>query len=186
METYKIKVEGTSPLLMNRPNQFDIADKSKDMKRETRTVDEQAEEKLYVDANKTIYIPATWFQGTIVEGGKGKKMSGKGSSRANYSKVAGSCVEINPFEIVLTPQKWKTFSVLTVNPNTKGRNLTHRPMFDKWSVEFEATIDEEQIEPHVLKDIFDIAGKTVGVGDWRPSKKGRFGRFMVTSFEKKK
>ena len=185
MEVYRVKIEGTSPLLMNRPNQLDIADKSKNVKRETKTVEELAADKLYVDAVGKIYIPATWFQGTIVEGGKAKKMGGKGSSKATYSKVAGSCVEVNPFELIITPQTWKPFSVLTVNPSTKGRNMTHRPQFEKWGVEFEVTIDEEQIEPYVLKEILDIAGKTVGVGDWRPQKKGRFGRFMVILFEKK-
>ena len=181
-----MRIEGTSPLLMNRPNQLEISDKSKDVKRETRTPEQQAEEKLYKDALGKIYIPATWFQGTIVQGGKCKKRGGAGSSKANYSGIAGSCVEVSPFEIVMGIQDWKVFSTLVVNPVTKGRSLCHRPMFDKWFVEFEVILDEEQIESYVLKEIFDIAGKTVGVGDWRPAKKGRFGRFMVTLFEKKK
>ena len=182
MKKFNITIEGTSPLLMNRPSQLDIADKSKDVKRETQTPQEIAKAKLYTDAEDRIYIPATWFQGTIVEAGKQKKMGGKGSSKATYSKVAGSSVEINPFEIILDA-KWKVFSILSVNPTTKGRNILHRPQFDKWEISFEVCFEETQIEPSVMKELFDIAGKFVGVGDWRPAKKGRFGKFQVTEWK---
>jgi len=185
MKTYKVTVEGITPLLMNRPNQLDIGEEAKDRKRETRTPKEIAEEKLYKDAKGRIYIPATWFQGALIEAGKQKKMMGKGSSKATYSKVVGSCVEINPFEIILNAD-WKVFSILVVNPNTKGRNISHRPCFDKWKVEFECTFDENQIEVPVMKELFDIAGRLVGVGDWRPAKKGRFGKFHVTNWTEKK
>lgn len=180
---FSITIQGTSPLLMNRPSQLDIADKSKDVKRETQTQDEIAQAKLYRDSEKRIYLPATWFQGCIVEAGKQKKMGGKGSSKATYSKVAGSSVEINPFEIVMENANWKVFSILAVNPTTRGRNILHRPQFDKWEVSFEVVFEESQIEPAVMKELFDIAGRMVGVGDWRPAKKGRFGKFQVIEWK---
>lgn len=185
MKTFNIEIEGTTPLLMNRPSQLDIGDKSKSVKRETQTPREIAEAKVYVDGEGRTYIPATWFQGCIVEAGKQKKMMGKGSAKATYSKVAGSSVEINPFEIELK-EKWEVFSILAVNPTTRGKNVLHRPKFNKWSLSFEVTFDEEQIEVPVMKDLFDIAGRSVGVGDWRPAKKGRFGKFQVTSWKEKK
>jgi len=185
MKIYNITIVGTSPLLMNRPSQLDIGDKSKTAKRETQTPKEIAEAKLYIDSEDRIYCPATWFHGCIVEAGKQKKMLGKGSARANYSKVCGSSVEINPFEILLK-DKWKVFSILAVNPTTKGKNILHRPQFDKWELNFEVAFEEEQIEVSVMKEIFDIAGRQVGVGDWRPAKKGRFGKFQVTLWKEKK
>lgn len=183
MKIYNISVQGTSPLLMNRPNQFDIAEKSKDVKRENRTPKELASDKLYIDGEENVYLPATWFQGAIVEAGKQKKMGGKGSAKATYSKVAGSCVEINPFEIFPKNAEWKVFSVLATNPTTRGKNMLHRPMFESWEVSFEVSFDENQIEPAVMKELFDIAGRMVGVGDWRPAKKGRFGKFQVTNWK---
>jgi len=185
MKTYNITIEGISPLLMNRPSQLDIGEKSKTSKRETQTPREIAEAKLYVDLEGQVYCPATWFQGCIVEAGKQKKMMGKGSAKATYSKVCGSSVEVNPFEIVLK-EKWDVFSILAVNPTTRGKNVLHRPKFDKWNLDFEVTFDEETIEIPVMKEIFDIAGRVVGVGDWRPAKKGRFGKFQVTSWKEKK
>ena len=106
MKTYNITIEGISPLLMNRPSQLDIGEKSKDSKRETMTPIELAECKLYSDATGKVYLPATWFQGAIVEAGKQKKMMGKGSAKATvgntYSKersfvfsIAISCGSID-------------------------------------------------------------------------------------------
>jgi hypothetical protein len=186
MKNFNVTIEGTSPLLMNRPNQLDIADKSKDVKRENRTAKDIASEKLYIDSEGKIYLPSTWFRGSIVEAGKKKKRGGTGSAKSNFSGIVGSSVEINPFEIVIAKPNWKVFSILAVNPTTRGKNVLHRPQFDKWEVDFEVVFDEDQIEPSVLKEIFDIAGKFVGVGDWRPAKKGSFGKFQVTSWKEKK
>ena len=181
MKKYNVTLQGISPLLMNRPTEM-IGDKSKDVKRETATPEEQSELKLY-EIDGKLYVPATHLQGALVEAGKHKKMMGKGTSRATYSKVCGYAVEINPFEIEHKKQKWEVFSVLAVNPTTKGRNLLHRPMLKEWEIDFEVVFDENSIEPPVMKELFDIAGKIVGIGDWRPAKKGRFGKFQVTSWK---
>jgi len=184
MKTYNVTIQGISPLLMNRPSAM-IGEKSKDVKRETMTIKEQAELKIY-EIDGKLYQPATHLQGTLVEAGKHKKMLGRGSARANYSKVCGYAVTIEPFEIIHKKQKWEVFSILAVNPTTKGRNLLHRPMLKEWELDFEVVFDENSIEPPVMKELFDIAGKIVGIGDWRPAKKGRFGKFQVTSWKEQK
>ncbi len=186
MKIYNVTITGITPLLMNRPSQLEISDKSKDVKRETKTPEGIAEGKLYADSEGKIYLPSTWFRGALVEAGKQKKMGGKGSSKATYSKAVGSSVSIEPFEIVMKKSNWEVFSILAVNPTTHGRNILHRPQFKKWEADMQVQFEEEQIEPSVLKEIFDIAGKFVGVGDWRPAKKGMFGKFQVTSWKEAK
>jgi hypothetical protein len=159
-----------------------IAEKSKTRRRETDTPKELAKDKLY-ELDGKLYVPATHLQGALIEAGKQKKMLGKGSSRATYSKVCGYAVQIDPFEIIHKKQKWEVFSILAVNPTTKGRNLLHRPILKEWEIDFEVVFDEEQIEVPVMKELFDIAGRIVGIGDWRPAKKGRFGKFQVTEWK---
>ena len=182
MKTYKITIEGTSPLLMNRPSAL-IGDISKERKQEDKSPEEMAKLKLYeIDGN--LYQPETHIKGALVEAGKDQKVVGKGKS--TYSKIVGYAVEINPFEIVHKKQKWTPYSVLAVNPSTRGRNLLHRPMLKEWELDFEVTFDEDQIPASILKECFERAGKFVGIGDWRPAKKGRFGKFQVTSWKEKK
>jgi hypothetical protein len=186
MKSYNIILDGISPLLMNKANQFEISDKAKDVKRENRTPEDIAEKKLYMDSNGRIYLPSTWFRGSIVDAGKKKKRSGTGSAKSNFSGIVGSSVEISPFEIILENPRWKVFSILAVNPTTRGKNLLHRPQFDKWKVSFDVNFEEDQIEPSVMKEIFDIAGRFSGVGDWRPNKKGAYGKFQVVSWKENK
>lgn len=181
---YNVTIKGITPLLMNRPTEM-IGEKSKDVRRENMTPREQAELKIYELEGK-LYCPATHLQGALVEAGKHKKMMGKGSSRANYSKVCGYAVQIEPFEIEHKIQKWEVFSILAVNPTTKGRNLLHRPRLKDWELDFEVIFDDEQIEVPVMKELFEIAGKIVGIGDWRPAKKGRFGKFQVIKWKEAK
>jgi hypothetical protein len=182
MKTYKTTIEGTSPLLMNRPSAL-IGDISKERKQEDKSPEEMAKLKLY-EINGQLYQPETHIKGSLVEAGKNQKVVGRGKS--TYSKIVGYAVEINPFEIIHKKQKWTTYSVLAVNPSTRGRNLLHRPMLKEWALDFEVSFDEEQIPASILKEIFDRAGRTVGIGDWRPAKKGRFGKFQVTHWKEAK
>ncbi|HPN32654.1 MAG TPA: hypothetical protein PKY81_17005 [bacterium] len=184
MKKFNVAVEGISPLLMNRPG-FEIGDKSPAKKSKDLSAIEIAETKLY-QINGQIYQPATHFQSALVEGGKSVKQTGKGSSKSTYSKVMGYAVEINPFEIIHKFFEWEVFSCLTVNPTTRGRNLTHRPMFRKWELEFSVCFDDKEVSSEILKEIFDITGRIVGIGDWRPAKKGRFGKFHITQWKEEK
>lgn len=182
MKTYKVTIQGISPLLMNRPSAL-IGDISKEKTQKDETAEVQATRKLY-EIDGQLYTPETHIKGALVEAGKDQKVVGKGKS--TYSKIVGYAVEINPFEIVHKKQKWTPYSVLAVNPSTRGRNLLHRPMLKDWELDFEVSFDEEQIPASILKEIMDRAGKFVGIGDWRPAKKGRFGKFQVISFKEKK
>lgn len=181
MQTYKVTINGTTPLLMNRPSSL-IGDISKEKTQADISPREQAKLKLYINDKEKLYQPETHMKGALVEAGKNQKVVGKG--KATYSKIIGYAVEINPLEIQHKKQEWNVFSVLAVNPNTRGRNLLHRPMLKEWEIDFEVEFDEEQISAIVLKEVFDRAGKIVGLGDWRPAKKGRFGKFQVTSWKK--
>ncbi len=182
MKTYNVTITGISPLLMNRPSML-IGDISKEKTQANILPREQASEKIY-EIDGKLYQPETHIKGSLVEAGKNQKVVGKG--KATYSKIVGYAVEVNPYEIIHKKQKWEVFSVLAVNPNTKGRNILHRPILKEWELDFEVTFDEEQVSAIVLKEIFERAGKIVGIGDWRPAKKGRFGKFQVTSWKEAK
>jgi len=180
---YKVLIEGISPLLMNRPSAM-IGDISKDKKAFKDNSEEMANSKLYVNKDGELYQPSTHFYGALIEAGKHKKVVGKGKS--TYSKIVGYAVQIEPFEIKHEIQDWEIFTILAVNPNTKGRNLLHRPILKKWKVKFEVGFDDEEIAPSIMKELFEIAGKVAGVGDWRPAKKGPYGKFHVVEWKELK
>jgi len=183
MKKFNVTIQGISPLLMNRPSAM-IGDISKDKKGFKDDKGEKANDKLYVNQKGELYQPSTHIQGALIEAGKHKKVVGKG--KATYSKIVGYAVSINPFEIKHKKQKWEIFSILAVNPTTKGRNLLHRPILKEWELDFEVDFDETEVPPTIMKELLDIAGRIAGLGDWRPQKKGPYGKFQVTSWKESK
>lgn len=58
-----------------------------------------------------------------------------------------------------------------------------RAKFDEWSVTFRVDIDSELVDADQLELWLDIAGRRIGLGDWRPEKSGIYGRFETVSIE---
>ena len=59
-----------------------------------------------------------------------------------------------------------------------------RAEFDlPWSASFIADIDEELVDKNKLEKWLDIAGRRIGIGDWRPAKSGVHGRFECVSIK---
>ena len=91
-------------------------------------------------------------------------------------------VSLVEFELLHLIPEYEIHKALVVIPSTKGRIMRYRPMFKQWMLEFIIEFDDE-IAVDAIKEALEIAGKYVGIGDWRPEKKGKFGKFQVTSFQ---
>ena len=63
-----------------------------------------------------------------------------------------------------------------------AKKWVHNMTFDTY-----VTVDiQEKFNPDVVMEALGIAGRYVGIGDWRPAKKGKFGKFQVVYFKEKK
>ncbi|MEI6022711.1 MAG: hypothetical protein WCQ32_02635 [bacterium] len=61
-----------------------------------------------------------------------------------------------------------------------------RPLFKSWEIDLEIEINttaEFGCQADIVKQLFDAAGTKVGLGDYRPAKKGPFGMFKVAKWE---
>jgi hypothetical protein len=182
MEKINVTIQGITPILFNRFRDTAIEGKSK--KRTGAMEESDIEDKLYKDENGKVQLPAVYLKNAITESAKQFKIVGK--NKATYSKIVGSSVEVQPFYIELDVGKYEVFRISAVNPMTKGRMMTERPKFDKWSATFQIILNDNQVDVSVMNEILEHAGKYVGVGDWRPEKKGMFGKFMITSYKVEK
>lgn len=169
-------IEGTTSLLMNRFRDAEIEGKSKSKGESKERV---ITDKLYLTAEGKPYIPSVYFWRALIDAGKRLQVRGQG--KATYSKIVGSVVEINP-EAIEIHGKYVEFRTSAVNPMTKGRMMVTRPKFDKWSCTFEIAVNGDEISAETLNKLLTDAGQRTGIGDWRPEKKGAYGKFMVTRF----
>jgi hypothetical protein len=54
-----------------------------------------------------------------------------------------------------------------------------RARVPRWSGDVSFEYDPDFIRPDMIEELLNLAGKLVGVGDFRPAKKGEFGRFTA-------
>jgi len=177
---YNVEIKGITPLLQNR---FAGGEPDTSTKKKTTTTKENAvEDTLYKNLKGEVYQPSECLKQALIESGKAFK---KGKS--NLSKTFAAFIMVTPESIVHNNQKWITDRRAVVIPATKGKVMRNRARFDNWSLNFQVTIlDDDEISEKVLHDALDYVGHYIGIGDYRPQKKGMYGRFIITSIKEAK
>jgi hypothetical protein len=181
-----VQIQGVSPLLCNR---FHEAAQEKasngstlTLRGEKGTPREQAEPKLYLSSEGKPVIPAPNLSAAIVEAGKFVK-SGKSKLTTVRSSLIPAGLAIVEIEIPIAPAKWEVDSRAVVIPATGGRVMCHRPRFDEWTLKCTLDVDGNFFSERLVRELLDLAGARIGLGDFRPSRKGPFGRFKVSSWK---
>lgn len=60
-----------------------------------------------------------------------------------------------------------------------GTDLRYRPEFTEWSTQVEVTFVKSMLTRESVLSLIEAGGLGVGVGEWRPEKKGDFGTFEI-------
>lgn len=174
MKSITVEISGVSPLLMHAFPMVPIEAIDK------KSPEEQAELSTYRDPeNGLLYVPGVALQRALVNGAT----YSKGKGRSSLQKLAAACLIVSPDRLSLGTKTFAIDSRPVVVPATKGRVVRHRPRFEKWT--FAATLDwdETLMTEQQVRRIVDDTGSRVGLLDFRPEKKGPFGRFVVTSWK---
>ena len=184
-----VKVVGVSPLLQHRFPMPDYADMGKGGTKSTGAKDYRMEWKqsLYVTDKGQIYQPSTHFELAMVKAGTNFKVTGKRGK--SYKDLVSAAVVIDPEKILFgmdAPEELDTDAdkdlYLDMRPVViqRARIVRLRPAFKPgWTLEFVINVIDDELPSGILQDILTLAGKAVGIGDYRP----KFGRFLVTQFE---
>lgn len=175
-ETVQVKIKGMTPLLMHAYPLETVEAIEK------KSIEDQAEYAAYRDPDtKELYVPGIAVQRALVSGAT----FSKGKGRSTLQKPVAACVLITPERLSLGTTEFEIDTRPVVIPSTKGRILRHRPRFGAgWEVEFQLEYDENLLTEDQIRRIVDDTGTRVGVLDFRPEKKGPFGRFVVTSWQR--
>ena len=177
MKKIECEIKGVSGLLMHQFPMMPIENPPI----EKRPVEEQAEIAAYRDPETTdLYIPAIAVQRALI----GAAVYSKGKGRASLQKQAAASLFVHPERISLNTKEYEIDARPVVIPATKGRIIRYRPRLDTWQVAFDIEYDESLLTEAQLRQIVDDAGSRVGLLDFRPEKKGPFGRFIVTIWKK--
>ena len=194
--TMTLDLEGTSEYLSHKfaeSNMEKIEKKQKKQAtvRELRDYDVELEESMHVvvgnekkkPTDGKYGIPAISFKNSAVaaisQGITGlTKVQARGAFFV-YSETGGDII----------PAKCKKFVMdkRTVNVGGFGkgsRDIRIRGKFQDWSCTLRIEFNKNVVSPEQIIKLFDIAGFSVGVGDYRPQMNGMYGRFRVAVKQK--
>ena len=145
----------------------------------------EAQRALWLDESGAPAIPATAIRAAIEAGARKRK---QGTQVRGGLMVLSTAFDYDTEKYGTGVEKLGRSTQYTVPVVVKNsRILRTRAKFDEpWSCTFELDVDDEQIDLSQLLEWLDIAGRQIGLGDWRPEKSGVFGRFTTPDIEKVK
>ena len=199
MKLVSVLVRGISPMLMNPATEEVLAQlpgagagykKGKDMKDRTR--EEIAEARVIRNkiANKEgkheVGIPAEYLYACIVEAGRLVAYDGKKKISTMDTTLIFSFLSIKEsfFSFENHDGKYEIDVRRGVNKTTKGAQAIVRPRFNDWKFRVTLEVDESDsnLTASKAREIFDKAGKMIGLADFRPTCRGPFGRFEIAEW----
>lgn len=179
-ETFKLNIVGTSPLICHR-----FSTKAKEMmltpkasrvtttKRAPRVPEQLYMDSLYpVEGKKNTYgFPASGFKKAAVSAARQIDSLPMTFLRGAFF-VMGDLVEIDG-----KPSMREDI----VRLNGKTADIRYRGEFKKWGATLIIEYNKGSITKAQIINLLNMAGFSVGVGEWRPERSGSYGMFKVAT-----
>lgn len=178
LRTRRIKIRGITPLLMCAMDlfalqQLDNKRNGKTVVKDMRTENQKFKDKILKNDKGEPCLPAeTFYKGMIfvapyLEGLDMKKVRGS-------IRIMQTLIPIKCGGKVKVHETWGRDAGVTKAPKT-----IKRPMFEKWSVEFDIKYNATNISWEQIVNLLNWAGFQSGAGSWRPEKGGNFGQYEL-------
>lgn len=175
-----ITLKGDSPLIVHAWSEkakreiLDKQMKKAKSAKEAKNPDALFQEALYrMPGEYDIYgFPAVAFKSAAVDACSMVSDMTKVNARGAFH-IQGDMIKLDYTELV------QREDMVRIAMGTADVRI--RPEFRNWSVNFEVRYNSGIISLDQLANLFNVAGFSIGIGEWRPQKDGSFGMFHVES-----
>lgn len=177
----RIKIVGDTALLCHHWDDVivqQLADKqqgkAKTGTKDNRTPKEHFEASLYrLPSGQGYGFPARAFKKAAVTAANDVGLKQTEARRMFFVHSAPDCGDLIP----LTGAPRIRQDVVSLG--TRSTMVRYRGEFPEWSTEIVVEFNAGIVSAEQVVNLINLAGMSVGVGDWRPEKNGTFGMFHV-------
>ena len=185
MEKVNVTIKGLSPLLQHRYRFSDEIEESAKKRTGKKDYSQEWKDSLYWDNKLGIIQPAAHIEGAMIKAAVNFQIPGR--RKKTYKDLFKSSVFVTPdclpHGLTGSPEKLLEAGKIAIDRRLVRVNNSGverlRPILKNWALEFTIEIHDEQISRDAVKQILEYAGRSVGIGDYRP----RYGRFVIARFE---
>lgn len=210
MKRIEIIVHGDSPMMQNKvPIEVLLGlltgvkkPKSKQGQEDTRQI---AEDHLYQfgpEKKRYVGLPLKNLMSCLVGAGRYVRLDGKRQLSTKDSTLLTGMLSLigepttaeEPHVRLLRPTTGKSWDKWGAcewtqnimpgrNPNGGELVALCRPLMSEWAFHVVAEFDDFMMSVDKLRETFDTAGKLIGLCEYRPERKGGFGRFRIDQWK---
>jgi len=175
MKQVEVGITGVTPLLVNRFHEEaqESATSGIRTRKEHLGPKEDAELKLYRNEHSEPYFPSENLRQSMISAAARSKIG-----RRSAQSDAAAALYLEPYCLPILGE-WEVDARPVVIRATGGRIVRYRPIFKDWSLRVRVNVDTDLLPLGLARKILDDAGNYVGIGDFRPQRKGPYGRFRV-------
>jgi hypothetical protein len=172
-------IVGTAPLLFHRWSVEAVAEKAKAAKGSKAKKEDNIESYVYRDERGNLAIPAEYFRMAIIAAAKFRQ--DPRSPRKSAMDLFKAGIAIGEEYCTLGKKTWDYVDQRRVMVQRNGITRCRPAMATGWKTDvLLQVLLPEYIQPDLLNEVLQAAGRIIGIADFRPS----YGRFQVVSFSK--
>lgn len=173
-----IRVEGVADILFHRWSVEGVKGKADAAKGSKAKKTDDLESYTYRNGTGHMCIPAEYFRMSLINAAK-YKQDPRSPRKSAMDIFKAGIVTLEPL-CSLGILTWSYVDQRRVMIQRNGITRARPAVSSGWHCELLLQCNlPEYIAPELLNEVIQMAGKLVGVGDFRPS----YGRYQVTSFE---
>jgi len=190
MKTYKVKIEGTTPLIWNRMKK-ELEDEKKALKKDELSSWETNRKnwvrKAEFNDNGDVVIPEQWLEANLIDACRKTRMVPNFATTKSqtYTTYASSIMIRNLKDSICKEKDLQEHGeyVGAQGKNSSTKVWRVRPLLKKWTHEFEVIDPFGKMTLKELEELITYGGFILGIGDNRGC---NYGRFEVKSIVVKK
>ncbi|MBF6368374.1 hypothetical protein IU469_22010 [Nocardia puris] len=187
--TMAVPIVGTAPLIVHNfseksKRQMLEAQQGKKSPKEVRDPQAEYEASFYRIATESgpdqYGFPVTAFKAATVGAARFYGKDVKMTELRQFLFLHGILTKADPQQLVpIVGEPEMREDIVRLGGMSRSADLRYRPMFPEWSAVLRVTFVSSALSESSVLSLIDAGGLGIGVGEWRPEKRGEFGTYAV-------